>query len=387
MHIGFDGKRALHNTRGLGAYSRNLLEALYRYYPDNAYTIFAAPAREPFLKRWQAQFPAFRFVFPQGAFARHVPSLWRSFALAAEAERIGVQIYHGLSQELPRGIEKTRVKSVVTLHDLLFLRQPQFYKTIDRKIYTKKVRHACDVADHIIAISEQTRSDLIRFLKVPANKITVLLQSCDTVFTESHSTEASDLRLRFPTLPERYLFYVGALTESKNLGILIEALAQLEKNEDLHLVFGGKGPDQQRLEQLAKEKRVEWRVHFLGYVETRDLPDLYRGAEMFLYPSFFEGFGIPLIEAQHCSTPVLAARGAALEEAGGEHSLYLDPKDSQAWAQAINELANDEKRRKKMISEGLEFVKKFHPSAVAAQLIEIYESLLHDEEKLKAKTG
>lgn len=160
MIIGFDAKRAFHNRRGLGNYSRDLVRQLSNYFPKNRYILFNPSARNcvDFTYPTNTQ-----MVIPTAPIYRLFPSLWRTFGLTSDIKQQQLDIYHGLSQELPFGIERTGVKTVVTMHDAIFMRYPQLYSASYRNIFIRKNRYACRIADRIIAISEQTKQDLIHY--------------------------------------------------------------------------------------------------------------------------------------------------------------------------------------------------------------------------------
>ena len=162
VSIGFDAKRAFYNSSGLGNYSRNLLGALAKNYPENTYHLFTPKSKSRNKIENEGQFV---IIEPQLTIFRMISPLWRLRYMIADIRRQKLDIFHGLSQELPFGIGNSGVKSVVTVHDLIFVRFPEYYNKIDVKIYYWKLRHACRVSDHIVAISQQTKDDLISFLR------------------------------------------------------------------------------------------------------------------------------------------------------------------------------------------------------------------------------
>ncbi len=156
MKIGFDAKRAFLNSSGLGNYSRNTLNALKEYYNDNQYVLFTPGINEELFSNYKD----FDVISPDSSLSKIFKSLWRSFSVSRQLKNHELDVFHGLSNELPEGIHKTDVPSVVTIHDLIFMEFPQFYKSIDRKIYYTKVKYASEAAKKIIAISSQTKNDL-----------------------------------------------------------------------------------------------------------------------------------------------------------------------------------------------------------------------------------
>jgi glycosyltransferase involved in cell wall biosynthesis len=293
MNIGFDAKRAFFNRTGLGNYSRNLIMALAAYASDNRYQLFTPRPKSVHHFRNLPDTNNIDIISPEGKMPQ---GLWRAYGLTKLFDKYSTELYHGLSAELPFNIGLSRVKRVVTIHDLIFLRFPELYPAIDRFIYKKKTIHACRNADHIIAISQQTKRDLINFLSISPEKISVVYQNCDPQFTTPIAPEAIEaVRTKF-NLPKDFILNVGTLEKRKNAAVIIEALAQLERKMPLVLV--GKATDYlEQLHTLVKQHRLQRQVIFLHDVGYADLPALYRAASIFAYPSIFEGFGIPIIEA------------------------------------------------------------------------------------------
>jgi glycosyltransferase involved in cell wall biosynthesis len=195
MRIGFDAKRAFLNASGLGNYSRNTLNALRKYCPGNEFILFTPEIKEGLFEGYQH----FKVVSPQNLVLKKLKSLWRSLLLVTLAKRHEVDIYHGLSNELPKGIRNSGIPSVVTIHDVVFMRYPEFYKPVDRKIYFKKVKHACKSANKIIAISQQTQNDLVTFFKVPVHKVEVLYQPVSRYFLPVPIQRTFSPSIIFPT--------------------------------------------------------------------------------------------------------------------------------------------------------------------------------------------
>ena len=190
MRIGFDGKRAVQNFTGLGNYSRYIVDILCQFYPENKYVLYAPKKREnKRLNKLTKQYRQLQLSYPTTSFWKKLSSLWRVLGITRQLEKERIDIFHGLSNELPLNIHKSKVKSIVTIHDLIFLRYPQYYHSIDRNIYTYKFRKACENADRIIAISECTKRDIIEYFGIPADKIEVVYQGCDTSFTHPVTEE------------------------------------------------------------------------------------------------------------------------------------------------------------------------------------------------------
>ena len=187
MRIGFDAKRMLNNPTGLGNHARILLNALMRDYPENEYLLFSPKAKDAFFHQLHGNFSAH---FPETKWAQFIHSLWRSYGMTTDLQGNKVGIYHGISNELPFNIHRTRIKTVVTIHDLIFLKHTEQYPWIDRQIYKAKTKYAAKHADAIIAVSRETKQDLIEIYRVPEKKINVIYPSVYEKFYDIVSEEA-----------------------------------------------------------------------------------------------------------------------------------------------------------------------------------------------------
>ncbi len=373
MKIGFDAKRAVQNNTGLGNYSRYLVEILSEYYPDNQYLLFAPKKKEnPRLQTINSR-KNISFIYPSGIY-KLFSSFWRTTGIKRDLKKHSLDIFHGLSGELPAGIKKTGIKSIVTVHDLIFLHYPEYYKPLDRKIYTQKFRYACENADRIIAISECTKRDIISFFHIPEEKISVIYQGCHPNFKiDATDTQKQEILQKY-SLPSRYILYLGSIESRKNLLLAVKALQEIEP--DIHLVaIGKKTPYQDEVEQYAEKMGLSGRLHILNQVPFADLPACYQSASVFVYPSFFEGFGIPILEALHSKIPVVATTGSCLEEAGGPSSAYVDPTDSKTMAVKINQILSDNALAQKMVEDGIKYAQRFEDEIIASNIMNEYKAL------------
>jgi len=370
MQIGFDGKRVVQNFTGLGNYSRYVLNVLSNYFPDNSYHVYTSKIPDAEQKN---KFSNVDFRYPA---KKRFSGLWRSFSIVNDLKRDNIELYHGLSNEIPAGLHKANIASVVTIHDLIFLRYPQYYPFIDRKIYHLKSRYACRNANSIIATSEQTKRDIIHFLKIPEDKIRVVYQNCDASFREKLSSEDKEQIRSTYNLPGRYLLNVGTIEPRKNLMLVTKALKSVP--EHIHLVVAGKETDYAiQVKNYLELEGLGHRVHFLNNVKFSDLPGIYQLSEIFIYPSKFEGFGIPVVEALHSGVPVIAATGSCLEEAGGLGSYYVNPEDEMQLADYINSILDNPSIGKEMVEHGYNYVKKFDDKNFASELMDIYQKAIN----------
>lgn len=373
--IGFEAKRANANRTGLGNYSRFVIRSLKRAGIAGRLNLYI-PKRKA-----NAEYDALLELdgvtshLPDRPFWRRLSALWRVFAVAPQLQRDGVKLFHGLSNELPYGLSKRGIRSVVTVHDLIFRILPGCYKPVDRWIYTWKFRSACRRADRIVAVSECTKRDIVRLFGIDPAKIEVIYQGCDEMFAERHPAGEIDRAAKKYGLPERYLLNVGTLEERKNLLEVVQALEHLPA--DIHLVaVGGRTAYTARVERYAAEHGLTERIHLLHKVTYRDLPLLYARAEMMVYPSRYEGFGIPIIEALNAGVPVVAATGSCLEEAGGPDQLYVSPDDPAELARAAERILNDPELRRTLAERGRAYVERFRMEVVGPQMAALYERVL-----------
>lgn len=376
MRIGFDGKRAVQNYTGLGNYSRYIADILCRFYPENSYVLYTPKKREN--KRLEQLIDKFRQLsinYPIKNIWKRLSSIWRIWGITGQLEQEEIQLFHGLSNELPLNIRKSKIKSVVTIHDLIFLRFPQYYRFIDRKIYTYKFRKACENSDRIIAISECTKQDIIRHFHIPAEKIEVIYQGCDISFTQMVTDEKKkEVRERYQ-LPEHFILNVGSIEERKNALSAVKTLPMLSQH--IHIVIVGRRTKYtEEIERFTKENGLSKRVHIISNVPFNDLPALYQSADIFVYPSRFEGFGIPIIEALYSGVPVVAATGSCLEEAGGPNSIYIHPDDITGMVNAFKRILTNPNIQKVMIENGKIFVKRFSEERQAIQVMNIYNNTI-----------
>lgn len=371
MKIAFDAKRAYRNSSGLGNYSRMVIRQLCEYYPHNEYIMYS-----PKNGSIDPDFPPgnSKLILPQKPVYKLFNAYWRSYHLKNILEKEKPDIFHGLSNELPFNIHKTRIKTVVTIHDLIFIRFPELYKYIDRKIYSRKFRYASENADLVIATSEQTKKDIITFFGVKEKKVKVVYQSGNPVFNyELNSDEIKWIRNKY-NIGSDYILNLGTIEERKNLLQLVKAL-HLARNKALLVVIGRpKKKYFQKVQDYIHKNRIN-NIQFLQDVPTSDLPALYQGASLFVYPSSFEGFGIPVLEAIQSGTPVIAGAGHCLEETGGPESIYTDPFNIEEFAKVIDKVLDNSDLRRKMKESGKLYSEKFQPHNTVKNLHSVYEHL------------
>jgi glycosyltransferase involved in cell wall biosynthesis len=374
MKIAYDAKRMLDNPTGLGNHARILLNAVMRDYADNEYLLFCAKANEKFFNQLHGEF---KVCFPETKWAQSAPALWRSYTITDDLLRNKIDIYHGISNELPFNIHRTKIKTVVTIHDLIFLKHTEQYPWIDRQVYTVKTKYAAKYADAVIAVSEETKRDLIELYAVPADKITVIYPSVDEKVYHKVSEEERTAVTKKYKLPEKYILNVGSFFPRKNQFKLIEAFDIIKDHiaEDLVLV-GSSGNMSSAIRQVIVNNNLAGRVRVITDVSNSDLPAVYQASSTFVFPSLFEGFGAPVLEALFSGIPVIASSGGAIEEAAGKDSVFINPYSVEDIADKMMSVLKDETLRKKMISSGLLHAQTMTDKAFAAKTMELYKSIV-----------
>lgn len=367
MRIGYDAKRVFHNASGLGNYSRDLIRILANHIPQNDYILYNPKSAS--INRWNPLKNTIEKK-PKGIW-KYFHAIWRQGPIRNQLKKDHIQLFHGLSGELPKGL---RIPAVVTVHDLIFLRYPELYKKIDVYIHKRKVTHAVRSANKVVAISEQTKADIINYTGIENNKVEVIYQGCHPIFKKTLSdSEKKALRKKY-NLPEKYVLYVGTLEERKNALLIVKSLLNTKHT----IVFVGRVKAYgEKVKSFVEKNGMSKRVYFIDDIDVKDLAGIYQNATVFCYPSFFEGFGIPIIEALYSGVPVITTRGGCFSEAGGSSSLYINPNNEDELRDAVDHLSNESpKGRKKRIEQGLEYAQKFNDELLAEQWNNLYKAVL-----------
>jgi len=373
MRIGFDAKRAFFNKSGLGSYSRNLIDGLSKKFPEHEYILYT-PGTNTDL--FDPKGDGLVVNQPHRPLHRLFRAYWKSFYLSKQLPRDRIDIFHGLSHEIPYHFPTDKVKSVVTIHDLIFLRLPHLYSPIDRAIYENKFRYACNTADRVIAVSHQTANDVTEFFGIDPARIDVVYQGCNPVFnTEVPLVEKEILRMKY-LLPKSFILYVGTIEERKNLLTLIKALHYGKIDMPL-VVIGKSTPYLNKIVEFI-ERHSLINIIFCDIVQNQDLPGIYQMADLFVYPSIFEGFGIPILEALYSRIPVIASKGSSLAEAGGKCTIYVDPNNVEEMSAAIKKVLFDRDLQERMKQEGYRHARGFDDDKVTTNVMQVYNKIIAD---------
>lgn len=390
MRIGYDAKRIVRNGTGLGSYGRNLVNSLSAIDHDDEFLLYAPDEGRDDLRSQIELRENVSFHYPKRARFRFQRDAWRTKGIVKDLVNDKVDLYHGLSGELPVGIKKAGIPTVVTIHDLIFLRHPEYYKWFDVQIYKRKFYATLKEADYIIAISECTKRDILYYGDFPEDRIKVIYQSASKKFNVTDDLPKSSLLEGV----DKYILQVGTIEERKNAMESVQALEYLPK--DVHLVLVGRETSYtEQVRRYASMHGLSPRLHILCGVSNDELAKIYRHAQCFVYPSRYEGFGIPIIEAIQCGLPVVAATGSCLEEAGGPDCLYVSPDDPKGMAESLslalsqgegksrsdntNNVTGASDERQNRILRTQQYVKRFENNDVAGQVLELYKHVLSTE--------
>lgn len=376
MIIGYDAKRIVCNRTGLGSYARTLINDLSEVItPEITLNLYAPDKGDSALRSQVRESANVRFVFPRKHLSGLRKAWWRMHSMVDDLRADGVKLYHGLSGELPIGIKKAGIKTVVTIHDIIFMRHPEWYNWPDTKIYAWKFRKTCAEADRIIAICECTKRDIMLFGGVNPEKIDVIYQSCGSRYKMHESEKKMQEVHTGYMLPERYIVNVGTIEERKNVLLAVKAMRMLP--DDISLVIVGKATAYtEKVKAYIRDNALESRVKILHNVPNEDLPAIYQMAEACVYPSRYEGFGVPIIEAIQSGLPVVACTGSCLEEAGGNGTIYVGPDDVYAMADAIKQVLKGAPGREERIAASRQYITRFEGNNVAQQVMNVYKELL-----------
>lgn len=371
--IAFDAKRLFNNFTGLGNYSRTLVRNLQTYFPEHEYHLFT-----PKITKNEET----AYFLDNEKFVIHTPSfnspLWRSVGMAADVNKLKPNIFHGLSHEIPFGIHKN-IKTVLTFHDLIYEKYPEQFGLWDRWMYKWKYRSSVSRADHIIAISESTKEDLISMYEVEEDKISVIYQSCNEVF--QIFDEEAKLDDTLVNLSDYYL-YVGSIIERKGLLSIVFAYAKLPDEYRKPFVVIGKGDKKykQKVNDMIKYHGLESYFYFVNSISNERLLAVYDHSFALVFPSIYEGFGIPVIESLFRNKPVITSLISSLPEAAGPGAILVNPYDPDEICLAMMEI-NDKKKYDRLSRDGYAYVNdRFSSEGTATQLMDFYNQIIQDFE-------
>ena len=363
--------QAGYRSAGVNGYMYNLLHALPAADSSLNYIVFAgsqshSPTHERMAERrapWYTERPSQRI-------------LWEQFVQPFALAQTRPDLVHGLAFVSPI---INPVPSVVTVYDLSFIHYPDRLPAARRLYLRLLTRRSCRKARRVIAISHSTAHDLTKTFAIPTNKIDIAVPGVGTQFQRLPRHEVEAFRHR-EGLPDRFWLFLGTLEPRKNLPVLLRAYARLPEadRQAVHLVLGGgKGWMFDDIFRTIEQHNLAGTVHLPGYIPADDLPLWYNAAEAFVYPSIFEGFGLPVIEAMACGTPTLVSNVSSLPEAAGDAGWLLPPNDEDAWADALAQIMHDSAWRETASVHGRDYAAQFTWANTAAQTVASYRKALN----------
>jgi glycosyltransferase involved in cell wall biosynthesis len=369
MRIGIDARLVYYSQAGIGQYIMHLVSGLSRIDRENEYVLLQSRKDET-------------SILDEPNF--HRVSLWtpshhrlERYSMNVELMRLGLDVLHSPDFIPPH---RPSCRSVITVHDLAFLLYPHFL-TKESARYYGHIDQAVRWTDHIIAVSESTRRDTIQHLGVPRNKITVVHEAANPIFRPIDRQEAKEqVRVRYG-VDAPFVLFVSTIEPRKNVPTLMRSMWQLQEcyKEDVHLILaGGKGWLFEDAFASVEELNLDNRVHFVGRVSSEELLYLYNAAELLAHPAFYEGFGLPPLEAMACGLPVVVSNVASLPEVVGDAGLLIDPHDVDELTVNIWRVLNDEQLREEMRDKGLRQAQRFSWERAARETKEIYELVSKD---------
>jgi glycosyltransferase involved in cell wall biosynthesis len=376
MRVGLEGRVLTPRIGGIGRYAIRLVETLLalsvQEFPDLELVIFTAPQTDRLVLRGMQTAICERFCRIKSTMLRS------SVLLPVGAILDHIDLFHGLDQSGIPFFSKTR-KSVVTIHDVIPLVLPWAFPRRHRWVLTAALARVRRQVDVVIVPSAAAAEDVVRYLNIDRQRIAVIPMGCDARFKPGmNAARMVQLRRRY-ALPERYVLFVGTLEPRKNIGLLLQAFSRLlaeRPQDDVHLVVaGGQGWGDGGSAATMEAPDMRPRVIFTGFVEDDDLPDLYRGAQMFVYPSLYEGFGLPVVEAMACGTPVITSNCSSLPEVAGDAAVLIDPTRPDDLAAAMSALMSSGALHEELRWKGLARAKEFTWEAVARKTMEVYRAV------------
>ncbi|MHC1749551.1 MAG: glycosyltransferase family 4 protein [Cellulosilyticaceae bacterium] len=379
MKVGIELQPCLKNRSGIGVYTYELTKRLQTYddidIQGNIFNFLNRNDNSKDLAGLNFSMETCR-LFPYGVYSR----IWNQIPIHYQVLfNQKVDVYHFFNFIVPPGVKG---KVIATIHDLTFERYPE---TMDQKNLTrlkKNVNYSIERADKIVTISESSKQDIIKYLKVDGSKIEIIYPGVDkVVFGQEYAQRQINYVKDKYHLPDKYILYMGTIEPRKNIGAIIEAFAQLKKDNDdriknIKLVLAGKkGWLYESIFDKVRTLNLENDVVFTDYVEDQDKAIIYQLAKIFIFPSLYEGFGIPALEAMAAGVPVITSNSSSLPEVVGTAGILVEPKDFKGIAEAMCNILNDESLAKEMIAKGYEQVKKFSWDESARKLYELYKNI------------
>ncbi len=370
MRIGLDIRNLVFSRAGISKYTKNLIESLAEVDRQNEYTLFCnTKSRCDWSKYGNIQEKVIRLP----NLGRFTEKFWEEILLPRELKNI--DIFHSPRFMLPR---RKPCKFIDTIHDLTFKKFPRLF-TKDTFTYVNNwVELAVKSADKIIAVSDNTKKDLIDLFNAPEEKIEVIYEGVEEIYRPLKlESSLRGIKDKY-NLPEKFILFVGTIEPRKNLKKLIEAFGEFKKSgpaEHKLVIAGGRGWQYEDIFKAVGKLGLSKEIIFPDYIPERDLPLIYNAADLFVYPSLYEGFGLPVLEAMACGVAVITSNVSSLPEVAGDAAVLVDPDDTRAIAEAMENVLQDNDLKRKMIENGLKRAAMFSWQEMAKKTLEVYSQV------------
>jgi glycosyltransferase involved in cell wall biosynthesis len=374
MRIGIDARSVLKQRTGVGNYTYNLIKNLSRIDRENSYILFYSHH-----KNVRSAIPKFDNPNFQSKFIRFPNKLlnlmWGTLRIPKIDWLVGeVDVYHSPNYNLNM---LGKGKSLMTIHDLNFFAYRKYSISSARWHYAFKIKSYARQVDAITVVSESTKREVLRYLEVPEAKVHVVYNGYSPIFRPLEQSENTRRILEKYNIKGKFILFVGTLEPRKNIQGLIRAYHQCKAKDDFLLVLaGGKGWKYKHFFRLVENLKLENRVVFTWYVPDTELPALYNQASVFVYPSLYEGFGIPPLEAMACGLPVIVSNTTSMPEVVGDAGVYVDPNDVEQISHSIDTVLSDDQLRNSMKEKGLERAEGFSWEKTAREILGLYQKLV-----------
>jgi glycosyltransferase involved in cell wall biosynthesis len=365
---------ASYRNAGISRYTYQLLDGLSRIESDIEFTAFINGAeRKDAAGSAVGQADRIRLIADRANTSGPLRRIaWEQLTLPGQLKRLDADVFHAPANALPRFVP---CASVLTVHDLAFMRYPEFFRPTRRNYQRVLTRRSATAATLIVAVSEHTKRDLLAYFHIDPGKIRVVYNSIAPDFQPVAPEAIARFRAE-KRLPERYLLFLGTLEPRKNIATLVTAYARLRSQMGADtpplILAGDKGWYYEPLFRMVRELGVERDVTFVGYVSREEQPLWYAGAAVFVYPSLYEGFGMPIVEALGCGTPTITSNTSSMPEAAGTLATLVAPQDAEALAMTMYHMLYDDALRARTQAEGPPWARRFSLERMARQYVAVY---------------
>jgi glycosyltransferase involved in cell wall biosynthesis len=381
--IGIDITSALTQGGGIGRYTRELVRALVNIESNNQYTLFSARIAPSLSQKQQPLLNSLTSLSkvtyrPAALGEQWLYRLWYRlrFPIPVQVFTGRLDLFHSPDFVLPP--ISGDISTLLTVHDLSFIHFPHAFPPTLVDYLNRVVPWSVARATHILADSNSTKMDLEQYWAVPQEKITVLYSGVSEEYLPvKDPVRLAQVRDIYDLGKSPYLLSVGTVQPRKNFQMLVKAFAPIARRHPHNLfIAGGKGWLEDEMMAEASRQGVADRVRFLGFVADENLPALYSGSSLFLFPSLYEGFGLPVLEAMACGVPTIISNSSSLPEVGGDAALQLGPELPEAWSEGMDQVLSDEVLADSLTEAGFIQVQRFNWTMAARKLLAVYDSLL-----------